>query len=61
MTSARHDFTAAQFRDRTGAGRQLAIQVLDYLDRRGVTVRRGDLRRAGRDPAQVFGAVAAPG
>ncbi|MBY0334911.1 MAG: selenocysteine-specific translation elongation factor [Acetobacteraceae bacterium] len=53
-------FSAAQFRDRTGSGRQLAIAVLDYLDRRGVTVRRGDLRRAGRDPAAVFGG-AVPG
>lgn len=51
------DFTAAQYRDRTGAGRQLAIQVLDYLDRRGVTVRRGDLRRAGKSPADVFGSA----
>jgi selenocysteine-specific elongation factor len=49
------DFTAAEYRDRTGAGRQLAIQVLDYLDRRGVTVRRGGLRRAGRAPGEVFG------
>ena len=48
-------FTAAQFRDRLGNGRQLAIQVLDYFDRRGITVRRGDLRRAGKDPAGVFG------
>jgi selenocysteine-specific elongation factor len=54
-------FTAAQFRDRLGNGRQLAIQVLDYLDRRGVTVRRGDLRRAGKDPAVVFGAAPAAG
>jgi selenocysteine-specific elongation factor len=49
-------FTAAQFRDRLGNGRQLAIQVLEYLDRRGVTLRRGDLRRAVKDPAAVFGA-----
>ncbi len=39
-------FTAAQFRDHLGNGRQLAIQVLDYFDRRGITVRRGTLRRA---------------
>jgi selenocysteine-specific elongation factor len=39
-------FTAAAFRDVAGTGRQLGIQVLDYLDRRGVTIRRGDLRRA---------------
>ena len=54
-------FTAAQYRDRVGSGRQLAIQVLDYFDRRGVTVRRGDLRRAGKDPAQVFGGTTGPG
>jgi selenocysteine-specific elongation factor len=48
-------FTAAQFRDRLGNGRQLAIQILEYLDRRGVTLRRGDLRRVAKDPAAVFG------
>jgi len=47
-------FTAAQFRDRLGNGRQLAIQVLDYFDRRGITVRRGDLRRAGKSPELVL-------
>lgn len=52
-------FTAAQFRDRVASGRQLAIQVLEYFDRRGITVRRGDLRRAGREPAAVFGDNAA--
>lgn len=48
-------FTAAQFRDRLDNGRQLAIQVLEYFDRRGITVRRGDLRRAGKEPGAVFG------
>ena len=48
-------FSAAQFRDRVGNGRQLAIQVLDYFDRRGITVRRGDLRRAGKDSGVAFG------
>ncbi len=49
-------FSAAQFRDRIGCGRQLGIQVLEYFDRRGITVRRGDLRRAGRTVEIVFGA-----
>jgi selenocysteine-specific elongation factor len=53
-------FTAAQFRDRLGNGRQLAIQVLDYFDRRGITVRRGDLRRAGKTPRAVFGPATTP-
>ncbi len=51
----RDGFTAAQFRDLLGNGRQLAIQVLDDFDRRGITVRRSDLRRAGKDPAKIFG------
>src|SRR5262249_38514565 len=43
-------FTAAQFRDRLGNGRQLAIQILEYLDRRGVTLRKGETRRLGKQP-----------
>ena len=54
-------FSAAQFRDRLGNGRQLAIQILEYFDRRGLTLRRGDLRRVAKDPAGVFGATAAAG
>jgi selenocysteine-specific elongation factor len=48
-------FTAAQFRDRLGNGRQLAIQILDYLDRRGVTLRKGDTRRLGKQPDLALG------
>jgi selenocysteine-specific elongation factor len=51
-------FSAAQFRDRIGCGRQLGIQVLEYFDRRGITVRRGDLRRAGRTVETVLGVQA---
>ena len=51
-------FTAAQFRDRLGNGRQLAIQILDYLDRRGVTLRKGDTRRLGKQPDQALGNLA---
>jgi len=43
--SADHTLTAAQFRDRLNNGRKVAIQVLEYLDRRGITMRRGDLRK----------------
>jgi selenocysteine-specific elongation factor len=39
-------FTAAQFRDRLDNGRKVAIQVLEYFDRHGFTIRRQDLRRA---------------
>ena len=37
-------FTAATFNKRTGIGRNLTIEVLEYLDRIGVTKRTGDLR-----------------
>ena len=33
---------AADFRDRLGVGRKLAIQILEYFDRIGFTRRRGN-------------------
>ena len=38
-------FTVAQFRDMLGTTRKYALAYLDYFDRRGVTLREGDLRR----------------
>jgi len=38
-------FEAAAFRDRSGIGRNLAIEVLEYLDRIGVTRFAGGKRR----------------
>jgi selenocysteine-specific elongation factor len=38
-------FTAAAFRDQIDSGRKVAIQILEFFDRHGVTLRRGDLRR----------------
>jgi selenocysteine-specific elongation factor len=38
-------FTAAAFRDRLNNGRKVAIQILEFFDRHGVTLRRNDLRR----------------
>jgi selenocysteine-specific elongation factor len=37
-------FTAAAFKDRSGVGRNLTIEILEYLDRAGVTRRVGDAR-----------------
>jgi selenocysteine-specific elongation factor len=37
-------FTAAAFKDRSGVGRNLSIEILEYLDRIGVTRRVGDAR-----------------
>ena len=48
-------FTAAQFRDRVDNGRKVAIQILEFFDRHGVTLRRGDLRRVNQHRLDLFG------
>jgi len=50
------EFSAAQFRDRLDNGRKVAIQILDFFDRHGVTLRRGDMRRINRHRLDLFGA-----
>jgi selenocysteine-specific elongation factor len=50
-------FTAAQFRDRVANGRKVAIQILEFFDRHGVTLRRGDLRRVNRHRLDLFGPI----
>ena len=47
--------TAAAFRDRVQNGRKVAIEILDFYDRQGVTLRRGDLRRINSHRADLFG------
>ena len=47
-------FTASQFRDRIGNGRKVAIQILEFFDRHGVTLRRGDLRRLNKHRLDLF-------
>ncbi|MFK8251377.1 selenocysteine-specific translation elongation factor [Ancylobacter terrae] len=61
------EFGAADFRDRldagagdapgqrAAAGRKVAIQMLEFLDRHGVTLRRGDRRRINRHRLDLFG------
>ena len=49
-------FSAAEFRDRLDNGRKVAIQILEFFDRHGVTFRRGDLRRINRHRLDLFGA-----
>lgn len=53
-------FTAADFRDRLHNGRKVAIQILEFFDRHGLTMRRGDLRRI--NPARIdsFAPASAP-
>jgi selenocysteine-specific elongation factor len=50
-------FTAAQFRDRVENGRKVAIQILDFFDRHGITLNRNDLRRANKHRLDLFGPV----
>ena len=47
-------FSAAQFRDRVDNGRKVAIQILEFFDRHGLTIRRGDMRRLNPHRADLF-------
>ncbi len=38
-------FSVIEFRDRLQNGRKVAIQILEFFDRQGLTMRRGDIRR----------------
>ncbi len=50
-----HDFTAAEFRDKLDNGRKVAILILEFFDRHGITIRRGDLRRTVPQKLAQFG------
>ena len=52
-------FTAAAFKDRSGIGRNLTIEVLEYFDRAGVTRRVGDVRFLLRGGDHAFDETAA--
>jgi selenocysteine-specific elongation factor len=54
-------FSAAQFRDQVDNGRKVAIQILDFFDRHGVTLRKGDERRINRHRLDLFGAACQSG
>jgi selenocysteine-specific elongation factor len=50
-------FTAAQYRDATGVGRSLAIEILEFLDTLGITQRLGDTRKMRKDFVPILGAA----
>lgn len=52
--------SVAQFRDASGIGRGLAIEILECLDRLGITRRVGDSRVAGKDVGSVLGSITTP-
>ncbi len=54
LASPTQTFIAAQFRDRVGVNRTLAIEILDVLDRLGVTQRVGDARKLLKPIETVF-------
>jgi selenocysteine-specific elongation factor len=47
-------FTAANYKDRSGVGRNLTIRILEHFDKMGVTRRQGDVRTVLRG-GEVFG------
>lgn len=49
-------FSVAMMRDRLDNGRKATIQILEFLDRHGVTSRRGDLRQINKGRLDFFGA-----
>lgn len=53
-------FTAAQFRDRLDNGRKVAIQILEFFDRQGITLNRGTLRRVQARYLDLFAPAATP-
>lgn len=50
-------FTAADLRDRLSNGRKVAIQILEFFDRHGVTLRKGDMRTLNKHRLDLFGAL----
>ena len=53
-------FTVAQFRDASGIGRTLAMEILECLDRLGITQRIGDIRKMRKDFIPILGPATAP-
>ena len=52
--SPEHVFSVRTFSDRSGIGRNLAVQILEYFDRTGLTRRVGDTREVLKPAEFVF-------
>jgi selenocysteine-specific elongation factor len=48
------EFNVIAFRDRLANGRKVAIQILEFFDRQGLTMRRGDIRRINPHKRELF-------
>ena len=55
------EFTVIAFRDRLDNGRKVAIHILEFFDRQGLTMRRGDIRRINPHKRDLFSREAAGG
>lgn len=53
-------FTAALYRDATGVGRSLAIEILEFFDTLGITQRIGDARKMRKDFVPILGPATVP-
>ena len=51
-------FSVVEFRDKLDNGRKVAIQVLEFFDRQGLTMRRGDIRRINPHKRDLFSRAA---
>ncbi len=56
-TASGDRFTVADFRDWSGLGRNLSVEMLEYFDRAGFTRRAGNERVIRRPAAEIFGTV----
>ena len=54
-TAGDEGFTAAAFKNQTGIGRNVAIEVLEFFDAAGLTRREGNARYLRRSAEEVFG------
>ena len=48
-------FSAAEFRDQTNIGRNLAIEILEFFDKSGLTWRSGNTRKLLKPVSDIFG------
>ncbi|MFH1604338.1 MAG: selenocysteine-specific translation elongation factor [Pseudomonadota bacterium] len=53
-------FTVGQFRDASGIGRSLAMEILECLERLGIAQRIGDFRKMHKDFVPILGPATAP-
>ncbi|MBT5430108.1 MAG: selenocysteine-specific translation elongation factor [Rhodospirillaceae bacterium] len=50
-------FGVREFRDKSGIGRNLAIEILEFFDRSGFTWRTGDTRKIVKPSSEIFGDI----